>query len=64
MDSYVPITRYSKCKRYSGAEILCPKCNKTSTIYHLSWSALGCTHCNAFINKYDWKIKKGKYSKQ
>jgi len=64
MDDYVPIKSYFKCEPYSGAEILCPKCNKTSTIYHLSWSALGCIHCNAFINKYDWKIKKGKYSKQ
>lgn len=63
MTEYVPITRYSKCKRYAGAEILCPKCGETATVYHLSWSALGCTHCNAMINKYDWLIKKGKHSK-
>ena len=27
MTEFVPITRYSRCKRYSGAVIKCPECH-------------------------------------
>ena len=64
MTEFVPITRYSRCKRYSGATIKCPDCNTTKTIYHLSWSALTCQKCKAMIDKYDWFIEKGKHSKK
>jgi hypothetical protein len=64
MTNFVPITRYSRCKRYSGAVIKCPKCNSLGQIYHLSWSALQCQNCKNMINKFNWLIEKGKYSKQ
>jgi len=32
-------------------------------IYHLSWSALQCQNCEKMIDKFDWLIEKGKYSK-
>ena len=63
MTNFVPMTRYSRCKRYSGALIKCPECNSIKTIYHLSWSAIFCQDCEQYINKYDWFIEKGKHSK-
>ena len=64
MIEFVPITRYSRCKRYSGATIKCPECHTLATIYHLSWSALTCQNCKTMIDKYDWFIEKGKHSKK
>jgi len=63
MTDFVPITRYSRCKRYSGAVIKCPECHSLGQIYHLSWSALQCQNCKKMIDKFDWYIEKGKYSK-
>ena len=63
MTNFVPMTRHSRCKRYSGALIKCPECSSVATIYHLSWSALGCQNGKAMIDKYDWFIEKGKHSK-
>ena len=63
MTEFVPITRYSRCKRYSGAKIKCPKCGEISTVYHLSWSAVTCLHCKEIVDKYDFLIEKGKHSK-
>ena len=64
MTKFVPITRFSRCKRYSGAKIQCPKCNTIGRVYHLSWSALQCQNCKNMIEKFDWLIEKGKYSKE
>jgi len=61
--TFVPITRFSRCKRYAGAKIQCPKCQGIGRVYHLSWSAITCQNCREMINKYDWLIEKGKYSK-
>ena len=63
MTNFVPMTRYSRCKRYSGALIKCPECDSVTTIYHLSWSAIFCQDCEQYIDKYDWFIEKGKHSK-
>mgnify|MGYP003125953042 FL=1 len=63
MIEFVPITRYSRCKRYSGAVIKCPECHSLGQIYHLSWSALQCQNCKKMVDKFDWFIEKGKYSK-
>ena len=63
MTEFVPITRYSRCKRYSGAVIKCPKRNALGKIYHLSWTYLRCQTCEKAIDKFDWLIEKGKYSK-
>jgi len=64
MTEFVPITRYSRCKRSSGTVIKCPKCNELANIYHLCWSALMCQSCKKMIDKYDYLIEKNKYSKQ
>ena len=64
MTKFVKITPYSRCKKYSGATIKCPKCNKLGQIYHLSWSALQCQNCKNMIDKYQWFIEKGKYCKK
>ena len=63
MTDFVPMTRYSRCKRYSGALIKCPECSSIKTIYHLSWTSIFCQDCEQYINKYDWFIEKGKHSK-
>ena len=63
MYEIVPITRYSRCKRYSGATIKCPNCNSIKTIYHLAWTSLHCQTCELSVKKFDWLIEKGKYSK-
>ena len=39
-----------------GRPIVCPECNKVATVYHFSWSALSCQHCDTMIDKYDWKL--------
>ncbi len=64
MTTFVPITRYSRCKRYAGAKIQCPKCLGIGRVYHLSWSAITCQNCREMIYKYDWLIERGKYSKE
>ena len=63
MTTFVPITRFSRCKRYAGAKIQCPKCQGIGRVYHLSWSAITCQSCREMIDKYDWLIAKGKHSK-
>ena len=63
MTTFVPITRFSRCKRYAGAKIQCPKCQGIGRVYHLSWSAITCQNCKEMIDKYDWLIAKGKHSK-
>jgi len=55
---YLPVTRYSRCKKYIGANIKCPQCCKTLTVYHFSWSALMCIHCKKMVDKYDFLIEK------
>ena len=43
-------TRASK----NGKLIICPQCNNYARVYHFSWSALSCIHCDADVNKNDW----------
>ena len=39
-----------------GKFIVCPHCNQGNFVFHFSWSALGCQHCNRMVDKYDWKL--------
>ena len=39
-----------------GKFIVCPECNQGATVFHFSWSALGCQHCGTMVDKYDWKL--------
>ena len=49
------VSRYTRAGRH-GKTIFCPQCNKVATVYHFSWSALGCQHCKNMIDKYEWKV--------
>ena len=51
----------SKVNRYTrsgqnGKFIICPECNQGAFVFHFSWSALSCQHCNAMVEKYQWKV--------
>ena len=63
MPEFVKMTRYSRCKRYSGALIKCPECQAIHRVYHLCWVASTCPSCKKMIDKYDFLIEKGKHSK-
>ena len=47
------VNRYTKAP-ISGKRILCPNCERISIVYHFSWCAIKCQHCNQFINKEDF----------
>ena len=49
------VNRYTRAGK-DGKFIVCPHCNKVATVYHFSWSALSCQHCDTMIDKYDWKL--------
>ena len=49
------VGRYTRAGRH-GKTIVCPQWNKVATVYHFSWSALGCQHCKNMIDKYEWKV--------
>ena len=48
------VNRYTRASRTHGKFIICPHCNKGATVYHFSWSALSCQHCDCMINKTAW----------
>ena len=50
------VTKYTRASKTHGKTIVCPECNKVATVYHFSWSALGCQHCNSMVDKYEWKL--------
>ena len=49
------VTKHTRAGR-AGKQITCPQCNTITTVYHFSWSALGCQHCSSMIDKYEWKL--------
>jgi len=49
------VNKHTRASR-KGKEIICPKCGQTTRVYHFSWSALSCQHCNTMIDKYDWEL--------
>jgi len=49
------VTKHTRAG-YKGKKIICPQCNKQSTVYHFAWSALGCQYCNEMVNKLEWKL--------
>ena len=40
----------------NGKEIVCPYCTAPATVFHFSWSALGCQYCGQSINKESWLL--------
>lgn len=57
MENPKKVDRFTRTKRYQTREIYCPQCGIGSSVGHFSWSALGCKHCNAMINKYEWLLE-------
>ena len=49
------VTKYTRATKH-GKTIVCPECNKVATVFHFSWSALGCQHCGTMVDKYEWKL--------
>ena len=47
------VDRYTRAG-FGGKEIICPKCDASTRVYHFSWSALGCQWCKSMVNKNDW----------
>ena len=45
-------TRASK----QGKLLICPQCNSHARVYHFSFSALNCIHCDASVNKNEWRL--------
>ena len=45
-------TRASK----QGKLIICPQCNSYARVFHFSWCSLNCIHCDANVNKLDWRL--------
>ena len=54
--SLKPVTRYTRAG-YKGKEIMCPECKEWGKVYHFSWYALTCIHCEKDINKEKWLVK-------
>ena len=50
------VEKYTRASKTHGKTIVCPECNKVATVFHFSWSALGCQHCGTMVDKYDWKL--------
>ena len=50
------VGKYTRASKTHGKTIVCPECNKVSTVFHFSWSALGCQSCGSMVDKYEWKL--------
>ena len=50
------VNRYTRAGQ-NGKFIICPHCNQGAFVFHFSWSALSCQHCDTMINKNDWKVE-------
>ena len=58
LSSIVPtrtVDKYTRARK-DGKIIVCPECNQGAFVFHFSWSALNCQHCDTMIEKYDWKV--------
>ena len=49
------VDRYTRAGR-NGKFIICPECNQGAFVFHFSWSALTCQHCDTMIEKNQWKV--------
>ena len=49
------VHKYTRATQH-GKTIVCPHCNHVTTVFHFSWSALGCQHCGNMVDKYEWKL--------
>ena len=51
----VKVTKQTRAGK-DGKFIVCPQCDQGAYVFHFSWSALSCQHCDTMIDKYDWKL--------
>tara|TARA_A100001388_G_scaffold246899_1_gene206144 strand:- start:74 stop:328 length:255 start_codon:yes stop_codon:yes gene_type:complete len=49
------VNKYTRARK-DGRFIICPKCHQGQFVFHFSWSALSCQHCNSMIDKNQWKV--------
>ena len=49
------VNKHTRAGR-DGREIVCPKCDAKDKVYHFSWTALRCSHCDADVDKGDWSV--------
>ena len=49
------VNRFTRASK-NGKLIICPQCNSHARVFHFSWSALNCIHCDASVNKNDWRL--------
>ena len=49
------VNRFTRASN-SGTQIVCPFCDTQQRVFHFSWSALVCIHCDATVNKLDWRL--------
>ena len=49
------VTKHTRASKH-GKFIVCPECHQGQFVFHFSWSALSCQHCDTMIDKYDWKL--------
>ena len=50
------VSKYTRASKYYGKEIVCPRCDASTRVYHFSWSALGCQECGAMVEKNQWRL--------
>ena len=49
------VDRYTRAGQF-GKFIVCPHCNQGAFVFHFSWSALNCQHCDTMIEKNEWRV--------
>lgn len=49
------VTKTTRAPR-SGKTIYCPHCRNPAVVYHFSWCAIQCQHCDQIVDKYDWTL--------
>ena len=50
------VSKYTRAGK-NGRAIICPQCNNYARVYHFGWSSLNCIHCDASVNKSDWRLE-------
>ena len=49
------VNKHTRSPR-NGREIVCPRCDEKAKVYHFSWTAIECIHCQLNVDKQDWIV--------
>jgi hypothetical protein len=49
------VNKHTRSPR-NGREIVCPRCDEKAKVYHFSWTAIECVHCQLIVDKQDWTV--------